>query len=222
MNIEFFFNYLIQNKAEVITEALKGELSNHIVKTLFGISILCFAIFGFMIGTSHSPLQGIMSAIKLPALFYMTGAICFPTLYIFLALFGVKLSLKGLSHFCIIAISIMSVILIAFAPVSLFFLIVGTHYEVYKLLNVGMMAVAGISGIYIFKQYILSTTPENWPVESRTRAIFFIKSWLLMFGLIGSNLGFAISPIFGDPSVEFIAFTEADQNFFSHLFSIIK
>ena len=221
MNIEFFFNYMLQNKAEVIKQALKGELPINIISTLFGVSFISFAIFGFMIGSSHSMFQGLISFAKLPCLFYITGAICFPTLYIFLALFGVKVSLKGLMHFCVIAISIMSLILIAFAPVSLFFLVVGTHYQVFKLLNVAMMAVAGLSGVYIFKQYILSNAPEDFTNESKTRATLFIKAWLLMFGLIGANLGFAISPIFGDPTAPFILFTEANQNFFTHLFSLL-
>ncbi|PCJ64648.1 MAG: hypothetical protein COA58_12990 [Bacteroidetes bacterium] len=221
MNIEFFFNYMLQNKSEVIKQALRGELPSAIVKTLIGVSLLSFAVFGFMIGSSHSILQGVVSFIKLPILFYITGIICFPTLYIFLSLFGLQVSFKGLSHFCVIAISIMSLILIAFAPVSLFFLVVGTHYEVFKMLNVAMMAVAGFSGVYIFKQYILSNAPEDFSSESRTRASFFIKVWLLMFALIGANLGFAMSPIFGNPTVEFILFTEADQNFFSHILSIL-
>jgi hypothetical protein len=221
MNIEFFFNYMLQNKAEVIKQALKAELPNSIISTLFGVSFISFAIFGFMIGSSHSMFQGLISFIKLPSLFYITGGICFPTLYIFLALFGVKVSLKGLMHFCIIAISIMSLILIAFAPVSLFFLVVGTNYQVFKLLNVAMMAVAGLSGVYIFKQYILSNSPEDLTPETKSRASLFIKAWLLMFGLIGSNLGFAISPIFGDPTVPFMFFTDANQNFFSHLLSIL-
>lgn len=222
MNIEYFFNYMLQNKTEVIKKALRGELPNAVIKTLFFLSFLSFAIFGCMIGSSHSILQGALSAAKLPSLFYITGAICFPTLYIFLSLFGIKLSLKGLMHFCVITISIMSLILIAFAPVSLFFLVVGTHYQVYKMINVAMMAVAGLSGVYIVKQYILSNSPADLPQASTDRASFFINAWLLMFALIGANLGFAISPVFGDPTAPLIFFTDADQNFFTHLFSIVR
>ena len=84
------------------------------------------------------------------------------------------------------------------------------------------MAIGGFSGVYIFKQYILSDAPENIPIASKTKASFFVNAWLLMFALIGANLGFAISPIFGDPTAEFIFFTDADQNFFSHLISILN
>ena len=125
MNIEFFFNYMLQNKTEVINQALKAELPTMIVRALLLVSLICFAVFGLMIGSSHSIAQGAVSFVKLPLLFYVTGLICFPTLYIFLALLGVQTSLKGIAQFSLLAISIMSIILIAFAPVSLFFFFLG-------------------------------------------------------------------------------------------------
>jgi hypothetical protein len=219
MNIEYFFNYMLQNKTEVIKQALRAQLPKEIVRALLFLSILCFAIFGFMIGCSHSLIQGAVSFVKLPFLFYVTGVISFPTLYIFLALFGMKTSFKGIAQFSTIAISIMSLILIAFTPVSLFFLVVGTPYETYKLLNVGIMAIAGFCGVYIFSKYLMiNTSPEY---QNKFKVTVFIRLWLLMFALIGSNLGFAISPIFGDPSKAFIFITTAQQNFFTHLISVI-
>ncbi len=222
MNLEFFFNYMLQNKLEVIKEALKAELPKSIVYALLITSFLSFSVFGFLIGSSHGVIQGFVSCFKLPLLFYITCIICFPTLYIFLALLGIKTSLKGIAQFSVLALSIMSIILIAFAPVSLFFLVIKTDYEVFKLINVGMMAIAGLSGVYLFKKYILVNAPNELSDISRTRINRFVLLWLMMFGLIGTNLGFVISPIFGDPSVEFMWFTNASQNFFSHILSIFQ
>ncbi len=210
---------MLQNKTEVIKQALNAELPKPIVRALLFISMLCFAVFGFMIGSSHSVVQGAVSFVKLPFLFYITGTICFPTLYIFLALFGMKISFKGIAQFSMIAISIMSLILIAFTPVSLFFLVVGTPYETYKLLNVGIMGIAGFSGVYIFSKYIMINTAVDF--ENRVKVTVFIRLWLVMFALIGSNLGFAISPIFGDPTKAFMLITTANQNFFTHIISIL-
>jgi hypothetical protein len=220
MNIEFFFNYMLQNKTEVIKQALKADLPAMIVRALLLVSLICFAIFGVMIGSSHSLAQGAVSFVKLPLLFYVTGFICFPTLYIFLALLGVQTSFKGVAQFSLLALSIMSLILIAFAPVSLFFLVVKTDYQMFKLLNVGMMAIAGSSGVYLFSKYILANVPEDFSINQKAKAHLFIKLWLVMFALIGANLGFATSPIFGDPTQPFMLFTSANQNFFSHLISI--
>ncbi|MBO6518313.1 MAG: hypothetical protein JJ975_17395 [Bacteroidia bacterium] len=222
MNFEFFFTYMLQNKLEVIKQALSAALPRNIIKGLVLLSILSFSIFGFMIGSSHSVLQGIVSAVKLPFLFYVTGLICFPTLYIFMALLGVPTSLKGIAQFSVLAISIMSLILMAFAPVSLFFLVIGTHYQTFKLLNVGMMAIAGISGVYLFSKYILvDLAPDVSHSINRSRLHLFIRLWLIMYGVIGANLGFVLSPMFGDPTEGFIWFTTSDQNFFTHISSIL-
>lgn len=221
MQIEFFFNYLIQNKQEVIKQALKGELPKSILVPLLFLSVISLALFGFMIGCSHSLLQGTASLVKLPLLFFTTAIICFPTLYIFLALLGANISFTGLGQFTLISISIMSIILFAFAPVSLFFLLVGTDYQTYKLLNVGMMSIAGFSGVYLFHKYILSEKLESMSriVQKRTRV--FLSLWLFMFGLIGTNLGFAISPFFRNPDEVFMLFTDKTENFFTHIFNIL-
>ncbi|MEY2923543.1 MAG: hypothetical protein RLZZ337_83 [Bacteroidota bacterium] len=222
MNIEFFFTSMLQNKSEVIKQALKAELPTAIIRALLLVSMLSFAVFGLLIGSSHSIAQGAVSFLKLPLLFYITGFICFPTLYIFLALLGVNTSLKGMAQFSLLALSIMSLILIAFAPVSLFFLVVHADYQTFKLLNVGMMAIAGSSGVYLFSKYILSNVPTDFSRNQEGKALLFIRLWLIMFALIGANLGFATSPIFGDPTQPFMLFTSANQNFFTHLFSIVS
>jgi len=46
MNIEFFFNYMLQNKTEVINQALKAELPTMIVRALLLVSLICFAVLG--------------------------------------------------------------------------------------------------------------------------------------------------------------------------------
>lgn len=221
MQIEFFFNYLIQNKQEVIKQALKGELPKSILIPLLFLSVISLALFGFMIGCSHSLLQGSASLVKLPLLFFTTAVICFPTLYIFLALLGANISFTGLGQFTLISISIMSIILFAFAPVSLFFLLVGTDYQSYKLLNVGMMSIAGFYGVYLFHKYILSEKLETMSRKVQKRTRVFLSLWLFMFGLIGTNLGFAISPFFRNPDEVFMLFTDKTENFFTHIFNIL-
>lgn len=221
MNLEFFFNYLLQNKTEVIKQALKGELPKSISGALLLVSVVAFGIFGFLIGSSHSLAQGGISMVKLPILFYITGAICFPTLYIFLALLDMRLSFKGIAQFSLICLTIMALILISFAPVSLFFLVTGTHYESFKLLNVAILAIAGLSGVYLFHKYLLyHVDAEDQPLKLR-RATLFTRGWLVMFALIGANLGFRLSPIFGDPTQAILLFTHENNHFFGHIIKIL-
>lgn len=46
------------------------------------------AIYGAVLGTTHSPAQALSSAVKLPILFLAMLLVCVPTLYFFNVLFG--------------------------------------------------------------------------------------------------------------------------------------
>ncbi len=55
-------------------------------------STVALACYGLVLGFSNGLLQALASAIKLPVLFFLTLAICLPTLYLFNLLFGALLS----------------------------------------------------------------------------------------------------------------------------------
>ena len=57
-------------------------------------SAVTLACYGAVLGSFHSPLMALTSAVKLPLLFLITLAICLPTLYLFNLVFGAKLSVR--------------------------------------------------------------------------------------------------------------------------------
>ena len=67
-----------QNFLEEIRQEIR--LQNKI-SSLFITSSIFFAIYGVIIGASHSFGQALSSAIKLPAFYLLTLMICFPTLF---------------------------------------------------------------------------------------------------------------------------------------------
>ncbi|MFT7592092.1 MAG: hypothetical protein ACI9UJ_002021, partial [bacterium] len=106
-----------------------------------------------------------------------------------------------------------------FTPITFFFLVVNTDYQVFKLINVIVMTIAGISGVYLFHKNIVRDIADDNISYSRIK--LFVKIWLIMFGLIGTNLGFVMSPFFGLPGEPFLLFTPEDHNFFTHIISIL-
>ena len=80
--------------------------------------------------------QAARSAVKLPLLFLATLAICLPTLYLFNLVFGARLSVMQAVTLIMASITVTSVLTLAFAPISLFFLISANNYAFFKLLNV--------------------------------------------------------------------------------------
>lgn len=212
---------LIQNKTAFIDKALHGKFTINELQAIFTLAALFIALFGFTIGLRHSWMQAIATAVKLPLLFILTGVICFPTLFILQAFIGVQLNFKQLSSFLIVCIAISGTILLSFTPIVVFFLISGTPYQIYKIINVAILAFSGFSGFYIFRKHLGIKLLELNDVSILVRGKLIINSWILLYGCIGANLGFILSPVFGDENVAFIWFTTSTENFFSHLFSIL-
>jgi hypothetical protein len=80
-------------------------------------------------------------------LFVATLVICLPTLYLFNLIFGARLSMMQAVALIMVAITVISVLALAFAPISLFFLISADNYPFFKLLNVAILVLAALVGL---------------------------------------------------------------------------
>jgi hypothetical protein len=114
---------------------------------MFTTSVLSLAAYGAVLGASHSIAQAASSAVKLPLLFLATLAICLPTLYLFNLIFGARLSMMQAVTLIMTCITVISVLSLAFAPISLFFLITADNYAFFKLLNVAILVLAALVGL---------------------------------------------------------------------------
>lgn len=124
---------------------------DHRLKSLSGqmlaASALALACYGAVLGASNGWLQALSSAVKLPLLFLVTMLICLPTLYLFNLVFGARLSIRQALALVSTAITVIAMLSLAFAPISLFFLITAPHYNFYKVLNVTILALTGLVGL---------------------------------------------------------------------------
>jgi hypothetical protein len=110
-------------------------------------SVVSLAIFGLVLGASNGFWQALSSMVKLPLLFLATLAICLPTLYLFNLVFGARLSMPQAVTLIMVSITVISVLTLAFAPISLFFLITAQNYEFFKLLNVCILVLTAVVGL---------------------------------------------------------------------------
>ncbi|MEV6926777.1 hypothetical protein AB0M46_20040 [Dactylosporangium sp. NPDC051485] len=118
-----------------------------LTKQMLYSSVVALACYGAVLGASSSVLQAVLSAAKLPLLFLMTLAICLPTLYLFNLVFGARLQVKQALALVMVTITVTSVLSLAFAPISLFFLITAFSYEFYKILNVAILTLTAFVGL---------------------------------------------------------------------------
>jgi hypothetical protein len=110
-------------------------------------SMVALAVYGAVLGSFHSVLMALTSAVKLPLLFAVTLAICLPTLYLFNLVFGARLSVRQSLSLVMVALTVTAMLALAFAPISLFFLITAPDYGFFKLLNVAILGLSALVGL---------------------------------------------------------------------------
>jgi hypothetical protein len=128
---------------QVIDDHDLGRLIGRMLLTSF----VCLAAYGAVLGASHSLTQALSSLVKLPLLFLATLVICLPTLYLFNLIFGARLGMFQAIALIMTCITVISVMVLAFAPISLFFLITADNYEFFKLLNVAILVLSAVVGL---------------------------------------------------------------------------
>src|SRR2546430_12387871 len=110
-------------------------------------SAASLAVYGLVLGASNGFAQALSSLVKLPLLFLATLAICLPTLYLFNLVFGARLSMMQAVTLILVSVTVTAVLTLAFAPISLFFLISAHSYSFFKLLNVCILVLTAVVGL---------------------------------------------------------------------------
>jgi len=128
---------------QIIEERSLKELTLQMLAS----SALSLALYGAVLGASNGWLQALSSTVKLPLLFLATLAICLPTLYLFNLVFGARLTMQQAVALIMVSITVTAVLTLAFAPISLFFLITAQSYSFFKLLNVAILLLTAIVGL---------------------------------------------------------------------------
>ncbi|BAY35112.1 hypothetical protein NIES37_63990 [Tolypothrix tenuis PCC 7101] len=212
---------LLRDRQGFLEEISQGIRLQSKISALFVSSSICFAIYGAIIGASHSWGQALSGAIKLPAFYLLTLIICFPTLFFFNVLFGSRSTIQ--QHFVVLltAVSVISVLLFSLAPVTLFFMITAPNsYQFFKLLNVLIFGITGIFGVkFLYEGMQLLSQQDEVGKKTRTT---ILRSWLFLYGFVGVQLGWFLRPFFGSPGSKFELFRAVGGNFYLDIVSAIS
>lgn len=220
MNIFSAVITLLRDRQTFLEEIHAGIKLKSKISAMLLSSFCFFALYGAIIGAFHSPIQVLSSAIKLPTLYLITLIVCLPTLYIFNALFGSKKTLLQHMAYLLAAISVISILLCGFAPVTLFFLITVNDYSFFLLLNVAIFGLTGILGVSFLYQVMRPVADDDnfQNVKIRTNILRF---WLGLYGFVGSQLGWTLRPFFGSPG-EFVLFRDREGTFFTGVWNALQ
>ncbi len=211
---------LLRDRKTFLDE-VRGEVKlNRKISSLLVASSCFFAVYGGIVGSYGGGWQIASSAIKLPALYLITLSICVPTLYFFDILFGSKLNFKQYVTMALTSVAVISVLLFSFAPVVLFFLISVRDYKFFLLLNVVVMVLTGCVGVRLFyKGMVDMAGPDGFEQKLRLK---LLQGWVVLYGLVGSQLGWTLRPFVGSSDRAFQIFRpEIEGNFYSQVFRTI-
>jgi hypothetical protein len=189
------------------------------------------------------------SAVKVPALFFLTLVVTFPSLYVFSALLGVQLGPKDTFRLILVPIAVNLALLASLGPITGFFTLSTTSYPFMKLLNVFFFAVAGFVGLKVLLAMLSSLEAAQLPsagapgepgkadgaaserdellpaaplhrhtLRERTMASTTFMVWVVIYALVGAQMGWILRPFVGAPDLPFELFRNREANFFVDVF----
>lgn len=136
-------------KPEALREGLRVP-----VPGLAVVLVLLAAMHGACVGTFAMVRTGgaawpqlFASVIKVPMLFFLTLVVTFPSLYVFNALMGSRLTIGSAFRLLIVALATLIATLASLGPIVAFFAVSTTSYSFMVVLNVTACAVAGVLGL---------------------------------------------------------------------------
>jgi hypothetical protein len=227
---------------------LKGDPCVHMGSLFVGslclgvIYGLCMGLYATLTRTPPCLEQLVASAIKVPALFFLTLLVTFPSLYVFGALLGIQLSLKETLRLISISLAVNLAVLASLGPITGFFTLSTTSYPFMKLLNVFFFGVSGVIGLKALSGMLSrlddagTTPPPNEqapgelgespgaldpgplsPGQARRQTPVGYKTfrvWLILYALVGAQMGWILRPFIGAPDLTFQWFRVRQSNIF--------
>jgi hypothetical protein len=206
---------ILRNRYHFFIEIRDGVKLQAKMRAMLLSSIVFLALYGAVLGSTHSLWQALSSAVKLPILFVATLVVCSPTLYFFNVLFGSNQSLTQNVALILTAITVTSVLLLSFTPIVLFFLLTTSGYQFFKLLNVAICAISGWMGVLFLSQGMrIVAAAGKQGAGARSNVV---RLWILLYGFVGSQMAWTLRPFIGAPAMKFELFRQLGGNFYSNI-----
>ncbi len=274
---------------------LKGKIDLDL-KAFVPLSIILGGVYGFFMGLyallawrAGSSMQLLATTVKLPALFLLTLGVTFPSLYVFNALVGCRMTFGATIRVLVGAIVVNLAVAASLGPILGFFSLSTTSYTFIVLLNVALLGIGGIVSLGFLlralralarsrayseaaddaeramhsqypQQQHSQAPPMPPPIPSpgappinagfarygeqedparaaeRMRqamataaarraeqqvarregvANFILTIWVVIYMLVGTQMGWILRPFIGNPSSEFTWFRPRDGSFFT-------
>ena len=204
-----------------------GEFYGHLARRILFVAAAT-GVYGAVLAVWRSPLMAAYVAVKLPAVF--VGATLVVSLFCWMAALatGAGLRYREVLEAVFFAMSVAGAILLAAAPVVLFFVFSAAPdsgsretmrfaHSAMMLVHIIVMGGSGTLGVAL----LYKSLRRRVPAECRLVLMMFL--WLVAFAVVGCQLGWIMRPLVGSPniSVEFLRADALESNFLESLFTQI-
>ncbi|MHB1318950.1 MAG: actin-binding WH2 domain-containing protein [Anaerolineae bacterium] len=208
---------ILRNRRHFFLEIRDGIGLGDKIRAMLVSSLVFFAVYGAVLGSSASVWQALSSAVKLPVLFLATLLICAPTLYFFHVLFGSSQGLRQTIALMLTAITVTSVLLLSFCAIVIFYLLTTAGYQFFKLLNVGIFAICGAVGVLFLSQGLAIVAQDDAEGAKGRGCVTWL--WVVLYAFVGSQMAWTLRPFIGAPSMPFELFRNLGGNFYGDVFA---
>jgi hypothetical protein len=212
----------------------------------------CMGLFAIT-GSGSGFWQQIPAAmVKVPALFFLTLIVTFPSLYVFNALVGSRLTFTSVLRLLVGSLAVMLAVLASLGPIVAFFSVSTTSYPFMLLLNVIVYALSGFLGLIFLLQTLHRITvvqtpspaqtvvtdpndPNFIPVVENSGALerlqghvlgphvkTIFRIWVIVFMLVGAEMAYVLRPFIGHPDKPFELLRERQGNFFQAVWDLLR
>ena len=207
----YFLDYILRAQTALFEQIYTQQ---NLPRIIVSMTVLCTslsAIYGATMGMSHSLISSLSSAIKLPILFLLTAIICIPSLYTFNVLLGQRFKFLQTVALMIMTLGTTTILLASLAPLSFFFVLTTNDYSFLLLMHVAILALCGLYGVqYLYRGCLYISFRMEQPLNQ-----LLLKIWILIYAVVGMQLGWILRPFIGFPGTPFALFrTEENGNFY--------
>jgi hypothetical protein len=208
-----FLVSLLSDRERLFLNVVEGTNLARTLWFVLSTIVIGAAIYGLSAGAYSSAPQAASAALKLPVLILATFVICFPAFFVVQILVGSRLRLGQAIVLALVAPALTAVLLAAFIPITVFFLITGANYYFLELLHVGLVLIAGLTGMYALHEG-LTIVCEKGGVYPR-KALTIMRVWALLFAFVGIQMAWNLRPFLGDRGEPFKVFRHYEGNFYA-------
>ena len=177
-------------------------------------------VYGIIMGSYNGFTQALSSGVKLVLLIFLTLFICLPSFYIVQLLLGSKIRLRQITIILLGSFLMLTTILVAFAPIVLFFQLSGSPYAFLQLLHFFVFVFAGIWSMRAVVE-TLKIACEKKNIYPKIGITIF-RLWIFILAFVGIQLSWNLRPFLGAREMPFEIFREGTQtNIYATLIAAI-